>query len=100
MMYPRCFRVDSSAAKRVVNEVSAVSRVDSSFAKRVSNELSISDIFTPSTVPVTTIFPVTVKFPLANVPVVLKFSSPKLILPPKSVMEPLANIKLPSWDSV
>ena len=40
--------------------------------------------------------PVTVKAPVAAVPVVLKASSPKLIAPLKSVMLPSAKVRLPT----
>ena len=40
--------------------------------------------------------PVTVKLPVAAVPVVLKFSSPKLIAPLESVMLPVARSSVPS----
>ena len=44
--------------------------------------------------------PVTVKFPLANVPVVDKFSLPKLIEPLESVILPFAKVKLPIVEPV
>ena len=45
-------------------------------------------------------FPVTVCAPEARVPLVDKFSSPKDIDPPESVILPLANVRLPTVDPV
>ena len=42
--------------------------------------------------------PVTVKAPVATVPVVLRASSPKLIAPLESVMLPSAKVKLPTVE--
>ena len=44
--------------------------------------------------------PVTVKFPDANVPVVDRFSLPKLIAPLESVILPSANVKFPTEEPV
>ena len=41
-----------------------------------------------------------VTFPTASVPDVVKFSFPKLIDPPESVIEPLARVRLPIVDPV
>ena len=44
--------------------------------------------------------PVTLRLPDANVPVVLKFSSPNVIAPDESVILPFANVKFPMVDPV
>ena len=44
--------------------------------------------------------PLAVIVPQFNVPVVVKFSSPKLIAPPISVILPSANLKFPIEEAV
>ena len=48
--------------------------------------------------PVALNVPVTLVFPAPNVPVVLRFSSPKLIVPFESVMLPSARVNVPTVD--
>ena len=73
-----------------------------------SVEITLSKIFILSipTVPVIVVVPVTVKEPkvdnpsTVSVPVVDKFSLPKEIEPPESVIEPLASVMLPIVEPV
>ena len=52
------------------------------------------------TVPDAVTFPVTVCAPLASVPLVDTFSSPKDIEPPESVIDPFARVRLPTVEPV
>ena len=64
---------------------------------------SVTDMFWESIIvvsPVTTRFPVTVKFPLSSVPLVERFSSPKSIPLPSEVIELLATTILPKDEPV
>ena len=52
------------------------------------------------TVPDAVTFPVTVCVPLASVPLVDTFSSPKDIDPPESVIDPFARVRFPTVEPV
>ena len=70
--------------------------VPSIVATSVTVKSSVVVSCSADTIPDAVTFPVTVCAPLAKVPLVLIFSSPKEIEPPESVIDPFARVKFPA----